>query len=194
MKKLMLLSAVLVFFQVDGFCDTQSYTVLRRLSSMTFEVSAQLHMVHGESRAFSGTITGDPADITTAKIAVKLDPASLNTDNEKRDADLRDKCLETAKFPAIEFESTTISTDAKALKEGQPVNATVNGKLKMHGLEKDVSVPVKILLKGDVLTAEGSMAVVLDEWNIFRPKVMVVQLQNDVKIAFTIGGRRVPSQ
>lgn len=192
MKKLLLLSAAVLFFQLNGYCDSQTYTVLRRLSLLKFEVSAQLHMVHGESRAFGGTITGDPADITTAKIAVKLDPATLNTENDKRDATLREKCLEVAKFPAIEFESTSISADVKQLKEGQPLDVTVQGKLKMHGLERDISVPVKILMKGDELTAEGSMAVVLDEWNILRPKVMVVQLQNDVNITFTIGGRRVP--
>lgn len=192
MKKLLIVGAFLLL-TIPAFCETQTYTILRRLSSMTFEVSAQLHEVHGESRSFSGTITGDPADITTAKIQLKLDPASLNTDNEKRDKELRDHCLEVVTFPAIEFESTSIDAPQKQLREGQAVDATVHGKLKMHGLEKDIAVPVKITLKGEELSAGGSMAVVLDEWKIFRPKVMVVQVQNDVKINFTVGGRRNPA-
>ena len=192
MKKTLLSFAILFSFSLAASAEVQNFTVLRRLSSMDFSVSAQLHDVDGESSFFSGTITGDPADITTAKISVKLDPTTLNTDNENRDKDLREKCLETTKFPAIEFESTSITAKQKELKEGQPVKADVKGLLKMHGLEKEMTVPVTIRLDKDVLTAEGTMAVVLDEWKILRPKVMVVQLQNDVSIKFTIGARRVP--
>ena len=192
MKKIMLAFVLIVGFCCTTFAQSQTYTVLRRLSLMKFEVSAQMHMVHGESRSFSGTITGDPSDITAAQINVKLDPSTLNTDNEKRDAELREKCLEVLKFPAIEFVSSSITSDQKSLADGQTISADIKGTLKMHGLEKEMTVPVKIRLEKDVLTAEGSMAVVLDEWKILRPKVMVVQLQNDVKIDFTVGARRNP--
>ena len=101
MKKAALLLAGFLFLQLNVYCDSQTYTVQQRLSSLKFQVSAQLHTVHGVSQAFSGTISGDPSDITTAKIDVKLDPATFNTDNEKRDTVLREKCLEVAKFPAI---------------------------------------------------------------------------------------------
>ena len=192
MKKALHCVLILVGLCAVAGSEVQNYTVLRRLSSMKFDVSAQLHMVHGESRSFTGTISGDPADITTAKISVKLDPASFDTENEKRDKELREKCLETPKFPFIEFESTSIAAEQKELKNGVPVQATVKGVLRMHGLEKEMTVPVTIRLDQDVLTAEGTMDIVLDEWQILRPNVMVVQLQNDVKVNFTIGGRRLP--
>lgn len=188
MKKLVILSAGLLI-AVQGFCGTQTCSVLRRLSSLKFEVSAQLHTVHGQSKSFSGTLTGDPADITTARIHVVLEPASLDTENEKRDKQLRQECLEVDKYPGIEFESTSITSDQSQLKQGQPVSATVKGKLKMHGMEKEITVPVKVTLKGDEITAEGEMGVVLDDWKILRPKVLFVQVQNDVKINFTIGAR-----
>lgn len=192
MRKTALLSAAFLFLHLNVYCDTQTYTVQRRLSSLKFQVSAQLHTVHGVSQAFSGTISGDPSDITAAKIDVKVDPATFDTDNEKRDTVLREKCLEVTRFPAIEFVSTSISAGSRQLTEGKPLDATIKGTLKMHGLEKEISVPVKILLKGEELTAEGTMAVVLDDWQILRPKVLFVRLQNDVQISFTIGGHRNP--
>jgi len=94
------------------------------------------------------------------------------------------------KYPLIEFNSSTIQSDQKELKAGQPIKATVQGSLKMHGLEKQVTVPVTIQLSGDTLNAEGDMAVVLDEWKILRPKVLFVQLQNDVSIHFKIGAKK----
>ena len=190
MKKI---SFVLIFFMFPFsflFSETQTFVAVPRLSSLTFDVSAQMHNVHGIGNRFSGTITGDPSDITSAKIAVKLDPKSFDTNNQKRDKDLREKSMEVDRYSFIEFNSTAVQAGQKELKEGQPVKATIEGVLKMHGLEKQVNVPVTIQLSGDTLTAEGDMAVVLDEWKILRPKVLFVQLQNDVKIHFKIGAKR----
>lgn len=190
MKKSFFVAILSFLIAIPCFSETATFVIVRRLSSLTFDVSAQLHDVHGISKDFSGTITGDPSDITTAKISVKLDPKGFDTDNEKRDKDMREKCLEIQTYPAIEFESTSIESTQKELIADQALKATIHGKLKLHGLEKDVAVPVQILLKGDTLTAEGDMGIVLDEYKIARPKVMFVQLQNDVKIHFAIGARK----
>ncbi len=190
MRKILLLLVLLVLPLSFLFAETETYVIVPRLSNLTFDVSAQLHHVHGIGNRFSGTITGDPSDIAAAKISVKLDPASFNTDNEKRDKDMREKCFELAKYPFIEFNSTSIQADQKELKTGQPVKVTIKGMLKMHGLEKEVSVPATIQLTDDTLNAEGDMAVVLDEWKILRPKVLFVQLQNDVSIHFKIGAKK----
>ncbi len=190
MKKILPFLVLLVLPLSFLFAETETYVIVPRLSSLTFDVSAQLHHVHGVGSRFNGTITGDPLDITSAKISIKLDPTSFNTDNEKRDKDMREKCFEVGKYPLIEFSSAAIQADQKELKTGQPVKATIKGSLKMHGLEKQVSVPVTIQLTSDMLTAEGDMAVVLDEWKIERPKVVFVQLQNDVSIHFKIGAKK----
>lgn len=190
MKKILLLLVLLVLPLSSLFSETENYVIVPRLSSLTFDVSAQMHNVHGVGNRFSGTITGDPSDITSAKISIKLDPTSFNTDNEKRDKDMREKCFEVNKYPFIEFSSSAIQADQKELKIAQSVKATIQGALKMHGLEKQISVPVTIQLTSDMLTAEGDMAVVLDEWKIARPKVVFVQLQNDVSIHFKIGAKR----
>jgi polyisoprenoid-binding protein YceI len=193
MKKKAILGLLIFTLAAAGFvrAETETYTILRRLSELKFDVSAQLHNVHGESKEFTGTITGDRNDITTAHISVKLDPKSFNTQNDKRDKDMREKSLEVQKYPYIEFESKSIQAENKVLKPGQPTKATITGILKLHGLEKEISVPVTILLNDDTLTVDGSLGVVLDEYKIFRPKVLFVRLQNDVKIQFKIGARKV---
>jgi polyisoprenoid-binding protein YceI len=190
MKKISLVLVLLLLPLSFLFSETETYVIVPRLSSLTFDVSAQMHTVHGVSNRFSGTITGDRADIASATMSIKLDPTSFDTDNDKRDKDMREKCLEVGKYPYIEFSSTAIQADQKELSEGQPVKATIQGTLKMHGLEKQISVPTTIQLTADTLTAEGDMAVVLDEWKILRPKVLFVQLQNDVKIHFKIGAKK----
>jgi polyisoprenoid-binding protein YceI len=172
------------------FAQTQTYNISPALSSLTFDTSAQIHKVHGASKEFSGTVTGDPLDITKAKIIVKLDPKTFDTDNEKRDKVMREKSLEVNQFPSIEFESSAIDSATPQLEPGNPMDVKIKGTLKMHGLQKDVEVPVKILLQNDVLTAEGDLIVMLDEYKIFRPKVLFFQLQNEVNVHFKIGAKK----
>ncbi|HET6266647.1 MAG TPA: YceI family protein [Acidobacteriota bacterium] len=186
MKRLLCLAFILVCAFVSA--ESQKYDISPPLSSLTFDVSAQVHQVHGTSNAFSGTITGDPADITTASITVSLDPSTFDTQDKARDQVMREKSLETDKYPAVAFVSKAVEATSKQLEPDKPLSATIKGTLKLHGMDKEMSVPVTITLHENQITAEGDMALKLDDWNIFRPRVVLFKLQNDIKIHFKVGG------
>ncbi|MCI0415060.1 YceI family protein [bacterium] len=169
----------------------QNYKITPEQSALTFDVSAQMHQVHGISRDFSGTISGDPKDVTTAKITIRLDPKNFDTDNQKRDKVMREKSLEIEKFPFIEFESTAIEAVNKGLSPNQASEVIVKGVLKLHGVEKQVSIPVRVLWDETQLVADGSMDLKLDDYTIFRPKVLFFRLKNDVKVRFRISAERI---
>lgn len=189
MKRILFL-VVFLFPAGVIFAQIQTYNVDPASCSLTFDVSAQLHQVHGTSNAFSGTITGDPSDITGAQIRIALDPKTFDTDNQSRDKVMREKSLEVAKYKAIEFVSTSVVSPSKELAEGASIDATIKGALKLHGMEKEMSIPVKISRQAGLITAEGDMALVLDDWKIYRPRVVFFRLQNDIKIHFKIVGKK----
>jgi len=188
-----ILIAILFVFSTAISLSADEYKILPALCSLTFEGNAQAHGVHGEGRAFSGTITGNPEDITTAKIIVTLDPSTFNTRNKKRDEVMREKSLELDKFPSITFESTSIEATKKQLLPDQPLDATIHGKLKLHGIEQEVKVPVKIVMTEKNLTAEGSMTLSLDQYKVFRPRVLFFRLQDELKLHFKVGAARADS-
>jgi polyisoprenoid-binding protein YceI len=171
--------------------QVQNYKVTPEQCSLTFDVSARVQNVHGISKDFSGTISGDPKDITTAKITIRLDPKNFNTENQKRDKVMREQSLEIEKYPFIEFESTSIKAADKMLMTNQAADVTVNGVLKLHGVEKELSVPVRVLWEERQLVADGTMDLKLDDYTIFRPKVLFFRLQNDVKVRFRITAERI---
>ena len=173
------------------FAEVHTYQISPQRSTLTFDVSAQIHHVHGTSNAFSGTVTGDPADITTTRIEVKLDPKAFDTDNEKRDKVMREKSLEVDKYPFVKFTSSSITAPEKQLVPGKPTSITVNGRLELHGVEQDVSIPVTLTWNESDLSANGDLALHLDDWKIFRPKVVFFRLENDIKIHFQIGATRL---
>ncbi len=185
-----------IFFAILWFgasivsAQVQNYKIVPEQSSLTFDTSAQVHKVHGVSNDFSGMISGDPKDITTAKITIRLNPSNFNTNNDKRDKVMREKSLEIEKYPFIEFESTSIEAVHKELTVHRPAEATIKGKLKLHGVEKEVAVPVRILWDERQIAADATMDLNLDEYGVFRPKVLFFRLQPEVQARFRIVAER----
>ena len=170
--------------------EEQRYVIAAELSSLTFDVDAKIHHVHGVSREFSGEIIGDPEDFAKAKISVRLNPKDFDTANKSRDKVMREKSLEVEKFPFIEFTSTAVEASENKLEYGKPVNASIKGILTLHGVGKELTIPVKIYWDGEKLAAEGNVALLLDDWKIYRPKILFFRLENDIKIHFRVGARK----
>ena len=174
-----------------AFAQVQNYRIIPEESTLSFDVSAQMHRVRGVSNDFSGTISGDPKDITAAKITIRLDPRNFDTDNDKRDKVMREKSLEVDKYPFIQFESTSIQAANQELVANRSSDATVHGILNLHGIEKEIVVPVQILWDERQIAAEATMDINLDEFGIFRPKVLFFRLQEEVKVRFRIVAERI---
>jgi polyisoprenoid-binding protein YceI len=87
----------------------------------------------GRFDEFAGTFSFDEANPEASKVRVEIDTDSINTNHAERDKHLRGKdFLDTARFPKAVFESTSIKADGD--------EATITGKLTLHGVTKDVLI------------------------------------------------------
>jgi polyisoprenoid-binding protein YceI len=95
--------------------------------------------VRGTFRDWKGTVTmPDPARWETASIDVEIQTASVFTDNERRDADLRSSNFFAAdSFPTITFTSTRIERTGDAAK--------IYGNLTIRGVTKPVVLDGRFL-------------------------------------------------
>jgi polyisoprenoid-binding protein YceI len=120
---------------VPAAADT--FVVDRAHSETTFSIRHLTSRVGGRFQDFSGTITGDPKKPTEASVEFTVKAASIDTDQEGRDKDLRSaNFFDVEKFPEITFKSSKIT--AGAAKD----TYNVAGTLTMHGVAKDVVIPV----------------------------------------------------
>lgn len=110
-------------------------------SELQFRIRHLVSRVSGGFGAWSGSITmDDPARWEKAVIDVRIETASIDTKNAKRDEHLRsDDFFAAAQYPTISFRSTSIERTGD--------NARILGNLTMRGVTKPV-VPV-----GDFLGA-----------------------------------------
>ncbi len=115
---------------------TQNYKIDPANSSVGFSIRHLVSRVQGQFDAFSGEVRVDAADSAASSVSFTIQTASIDTHVAMRDKDLRSaNFFDAAKFPTITFKST------KMVEKGKD-RYDVYGTLTMHGVAKDVVLPV----------------------------------------------------
>ena len=136
MRKFLVLAAVLALAAPAVRADT--YEIDASHSQVGFRIKHLVGKVPGRFTGFSGTIDFTPGKPESWKVDAKIDPATINTDNAKRDGHLKaPDFFDVAKFPGMSFKSTKV-TDVKGEK------AKLHGDLTMHGVTKAVVLDLEL--------------------------------------------------
>jgi polyisoprenoid-binding protein YceI len=105
-------------------------------SETGFQIRHVVTKVRGRFAKFSGTILYDQVNPAKSSVDVSIDAASITTDTEMRDKDLRsEKFFDVAKFPTLTFKSTGV-------KRVNPNQLEVTGTFTLHGVTRTITIPV----------------------------------------------------
>ena len=104
-------------------------------SSVTFTIRHMMSKVRGQMNIKEGWLEVDNDTLSTAKVDVVLDAASIDTGVEMRDNHLRsaDGHFDVANYPTITFKSKRIEGTDRS-------NFKVIGDLTIHGVTKEVAL------------------------------------------------------
>ncbi len=107
-------------------------------SSIHFKIRhLTISNVTGMFNKFKGSAAIDGEDLTTLKVEVAIEAASVYTGNEQRDEHLRKPdFLDTAKYPTITFVS-------KKVMKGGPGKLNITGDLTLHGVTREINVDLE---------------------------------------------------
>lgn len=108
-------------------------------SMVGFRVRHLFTKVNGQFRAFEGAIEFDASNLTASKVSVTIKAASVDTNVEARDKDLRSKrFFDVDRYPTLTFNSAAISDVAGG-------SGKIKGQLTMHGITRDVVLDAEYL-------------------------------------------------
>jgi polyisoprenoid-binding protein YceI len=116
-----------------------TYTIDKGHSDIGFQVvHLGLSKVRGHFKDFDGKLSVDPRRPEASFVEFTIQVASVDTANETRDNDLRTGAglFEAAKFPTLTFKSSKLTARGKDLYD-------VTGTLTLHGVSKQITLPVK---------------------------------------------------
>jgi polyisoprenoid-binding protein YceI len=122
----------------------------------------------GRTPDVTGTMTTVGLTLTKAEFTANL--ASLVSDDDRRDGQLRKQSLETNKFPSATFVLTDPITLPADATPDQELTVTAHGDLTLHGETHPIQIPLRGRLQGDVLVIVGSVEITFADFGIQKPE------------------------
>ncbi len=117
----------------------ETLVIDRNHSDASFQVRHFMTKVRGRFTDFTGTIVADAAKPEASSVEFTVKTASIDTDQANRDKHLQSAdFFDAEKFPEITFKSTSVKAAGKN-------KFDVTGNLTMHGVTKQVTLPVTYL-------------------------------------------------
>ena len=126
----------------------------------------------GRTSNVTGTMTIDGTTITAVDITADL--TTLQSDEANRDRQLQRQGIETGTYPTATFSLTQPIDIGSVPADGQVVDATATGNLTLHGVTKEVQIPLQARIDGGVITVVGSLPIQFADYNITSPQGMIV--------------------
>jgi len=134
-----------------------------RSGTLSFTGHATLGTFVGTTTVVSGALTGS-ANVEGARGWVEAPVATLATGNDHRDRDLRGS-METDKYPTMRFDLTSV-TVASPGTPPDTIRTTLHGRLTIHGVAREVSIPATLVIVGNVIDVAGGFPLDLADYRI----------------------------
>lgn len=143
--------------------------------------------VRGRFTDVAGTIVYDEKDISKSSVEVTIKTASVNTDNQMRDGDLRSSnFLEIEKYPEMTFKSTKITKSGSGF--------VAHGTFTLKDVSKEIDLPFTLngVLKtanGERLAAEAGTTINRKDYHVMYNRLMEsggALVGDDVKIEIIV--------
>ena len=177
--------AALVLATLTGIAPAKAEPLRFRIqpeaSEITFRATSRLMNAEGHFGRFSGDVVADPDGPAGARINLTIDAASLDTGIEMRDKHLRSAdFFDIERFPTIAFQSVRMESAGR--------RAAVMGRLTLHGVTREIAVPVDVQITETALVASGEFIVNRGEYAM-NYNSFLNPIGNEVRVAFTFRAR-----
>jgi len=156
---------------IGTFADFTSSFVGYRVQEELAGIGANAAV--GRTPNVDGSLTVDGKKITDAEFTADL--STLVSDEDRRDNAIRDQAIETARFPTATFTLTEpIALDSIPADGGGKITADATGDLTLHGVTREVTIPLEAQRTGDVIAVTGQLDIRFADYDIAQPQSFAV--------------------
>ena len=166
------------------------------VNNAVFKLDAPLESINGTASGVSGTVTYDPDKPENLTGKIVIEAKSLTVPNPMMQQHMHgDQWMDVEKYPEITFEAVKV---ANATKSGDKVTAEIIGNMTLHGVTKELTVPVSFTYLKDKLKArsntEGDLLVVRSTFTIQRadfginPGAPADKVAEEIELTLSLAG------
>jgi polyisoprenoid-binding protein YceI len=163
--------------------DGSSYVGYRVKEQLTFLDSPNEAV--GRSSAVTGTM--EVAGDTVEAVRIEADLTQLTSDETRRDNAIRDRGLESARYPTATLELAEPIRLATAPVQGQEVRGQGRGRLTVHGVTREVDLDLQGRWTGETIQVVGQLPVRMSDYQIEPPRFgPVVSIEDSLAVDFNL--------
>jgi polyisoprenoid-binding protein YceI len=198
-----IVAGFLLLGSVATVTAADTYSVVEAKSSVRVHVgkSGLLSFaghLHEVLAPITGAVTADPEKVGASSVELTFTSARLSVSPEgepKGDAPKVEEVmrgaavLDVLRFPEIRFRSKTVG--GKLVSPGS-YELSIVGELSLHGVTREITVPVRVTIDGRALTAIGQTTLRHDQFEM-KPVTAgggTVKVANEIRIEFKIVAER----
>jgi polyisoprenoid-binding protein YceI len=165
------------------FAQSRTYEIRKDPKNLVeFHAEDTYDAFDGKTSSVSGTVVADPAKASAAKVDVSIDLASLDTGISLRNHEMRNRYLETQKFPNATFKSVSVAAQ-DAIPTSQPVDLKITGDFTLHGVTKRMTLPARVVLLADNrVHITSQFNVHMPDFDIHVPKNILVTVDDMIPV------------
>ena len=155
---------------VGSFSDFSGSFVGYRVQEQLASLGAKTAV--GRTPDVTGSITLQGTTVSAGTFTADL--TTLESDDDRRDGQLRRQGIQTSQFPSATFTLTQPIALGALPADGASIQATATGDFTLHGVTKSVQVPLQARRSGNVIAVTGSLPVAFADYGIEKPSSFVV--------------------
>ena len=150
-------------------------------SAVTFHNVASLHAINGEVEDYSGSF-----DSSTGTGSFVVKTKSMTTNLGPRDKRMHSYCLESDKFPTIQFDVSGVDGLETMNSEAKRGKVTLQGKLTIRDVTKPISVPTAFVKMGNDMSLQGQFDFKWTDYEVPDPSIFISTLNPDMSLKFSL--------
>ena len=165
------------------FAQSRTYEIRKDPKNLVeFHAEDTYDAFDGKTNSVSGTVVADPAKANSAKIEIAIDLASLDTGIALRNHEMRERYLQTGRFPTATFKSVSVDGPA-SVAANQPVDVKIAGDFTLHGVTRRLTLPARVvLLQDNRMHVTSQFNVHMPDYDIHVPKNILVTVDDMIPV------------
>jgi len=167
------------------------FTFTLEAGSVTYSARDARGSWQGTAPLTSLTLTPEAGGL---RVSAVLEPGGFSSGNFIRDGNARFTVFEVGRYPTATLTGTLPLDDALTGPEprSRTQTAPFTGELTLHGVTRSLTFPVTVTRAGAQVSAEGTFAVLLSDFNMTRPSLFGVVVDDRVEVSASLTGTLVP--
>lgn len=158
-----------------GTVHAQKY--MTRTGQVSFFSHTPLENIDAVNNEVSAVV-----DSKTGNVVFQVPVKSFKFVRALMEEHFNENYMESDKYPRADFSGKIMNISAINFAANGNYNVNIAGKLTMHGVTRDVSVPAVVVVKGKEITGQAKFAIIPGDYNVKIPSVVEGKIAKEITV------------